>query len=117
MSTAFPLRLLLAAFAGFVNRQQSQVIDYLAEENRVLKEQLGRKRLRLTDDQRRPLAAKGKPLGRRILDRVATAVTPDSILRWHPRLIAAHQTYPHKERVGRPGIMKAIRKLIVRMAT
>ena len=81
MSTTFPLRLLLAAFAGFVNRQQAQVIDYLAEENRVLKEQLGRKRLRLTDDQRRRLAAKGKPLGRRILNRFATIVSPNTILR------------------------------------
>ena len=83
----------------------------------MLKEQLGRKRLRLTDDQRRRLAAKGKPLGRRILNRFATIVTPDSILRWHRRLIAAHHTYPHKERLGRPGIMKVIRELIVRMAT
>ncbi len=117
MSTTFPLRFLLAAFDGFVNRQQAQVIGYLAEENRVLKGQLGRKRLRLTDDQRRRLAAKGKPLGRRMLDRVATIVTPDSILRWHRRLIAAHHTYPHKERLGRPGIMKVIRELIVRMAS
>jgi hypothetical protein len=60
------LQLLLATFAGWVNRQQSQVIDYLIEENRVLKEQLesGGKRLRFTDDQRRRLAAKGKPLGK-----------------------------------------------------
>ena len=117
MSTTFPLRFLLAAFAGFVNRQQAQVIDYLAEENRVLKEQLGKKRPRLTDDQRRRLAVKGKPLGRRLLDKVAGIVTPDTILRWHRKLVAAHHTYPHKGRVGRPGIMKAIRELIVRMAT
>ncbi|MCK5940957.1 MAG: integrase core domain-containing protein [Planctomycetes bacterium] len=56
-------------------------------------------------------------MGRRALDRIATIVTPDTILRWHRRLIAAHHTYPHKGRVGRPGIMKAIRELIVRMAT
>ncbi|MCK5943999.1 MAG: hypothetical protein KAI24_18585, partial [Planctomycetes bacterium] len=117
MSNTFPLRLLLAVFAGLVNRQQAQVIDYLVEENRILKERLGSKRLRLTDDQRRRLAAKGKPLGRRVLDKVAGIVTPDTILRWHRRLIAAHHTYPHKGRSGRPGIMKAIRALIVRMAT
>ena len=72
---------------------------------------------RLTDDQRRRLAAKGKPLGRRLLDKVAGIVTPDTILRWHRKLIAAHHTYPAKKRVGRPGLMKAIRELIVRMAT
>ena len=52
-----------------------------------------------------------------MLDKVATIVTPDTILRWHRRLIAAHHTYPHKKRVGRPGLMKSIRQLIIRMAT
>ncbi|MFT6082120.1 MAG: hypothetical protein ACI8UD_001655 [Planctomycetota bacterium] len=89
----------------------------MLEENRVFRELQGKKRPRLNDDQRRRLAAKGKPLGRRLLDRVAAIVTPDTIMRWHRRQIAEHHTYPHKNRVGRPGIMKAIRELIVRMAT
>ncbi len=110
------LRLLLATFAGWVTRDQAQVIAYLVEENRVLKDQLKGRRLRLTDDQRRRLAAKGKILGRRLLERIATIVTPDTIMRWHKRLIAAKWTYP-TNRVGRPGIMKRIRELIVRMAT
>ena len=46
MPILFPLQLLLATFAGWVNRHQAQAIDYLIEENRVLKEQLGGKRLR-----------------------------------------------------------------------
>ena len=116
MATTFPLKILLATFAGFVHRQQAQAIDFLIEENRVLKEQLRGKPLRLNDDQRRRLAAKGKALGRRVLKRVATIVTPDTILRWHRRLIAAAHTYPHKMRIGRPGLMKAIRELVVRMA-
>ena len=116
MPDFLPLQLLLAAFAGWVNRQQAQVIDYLVEENRVLREQLEGRRLRLTDEQRRRLAAKGKKLGRRVLARIATIVTPDTILRWHHRLIAAKWTYPSK-RAGRPGIMRAIRELVVRMAT
>jgi transposase InsO family protein len=111
------LQLLLSTFAGWVNHQQSQVIDYLIEENRVLKEQLesGGRRVRFTDDQRRRLAAKGKPLGRKVLCQIATIVTPDTILAWHRRLIAAKWTYPRKG-VGRPGVMKDIRELIVRMA-
>ena len=47
------LQLLLATFAGWVNREQAQVVAYLVEENRVLQEQLRRRRLRLTDDQHR----------------------------------------------------------------
>ncbi len=79
MPHLFPLQFLLTTCAGWVHRQQSQAIDYLIEENRVLKEQLGDKRLRLTNDQRRRLAAKGKALGRRLLTQVATIVTPDTI--------------------------------------
>ena len=117
MADAFHLKFLLATFGGWVNRHQAQVIDYQAEVIQVLKEQLGGKRPRLTDDQRRRLAAKGKPLGRRLLAKFATIVTPDTILRWHRKLVAQHHTYPHKNRVGRPGLMKSIRELIVRIAT
>ena len=71
--------------------------------------------MRLTDDQRRCLAAKGQWLGRRVLRHVASIVTPDTILRWHRRLIARKRTFERK-RPGRPGIMKEIASLIVRMA-
>ncbi len=96
-------------------RRQAEVLEYLIEENRVLKEQLKGRRINLSDDQRRRLAAKGKRIGRRLLMQVATIVTPDTILRWHRRLIAAKWTYPSK-RVGRPGLMKEIRALIIRFA-
>jgi hypothetical protein len=61
------------------------------------------------------LAAKGKALGRRVLRQIAIIVTPDTILTWHRILIASRWTYPRK-RVGRPGVMKEIRGLIVQMA-
>jgi hypothetical protein len=117
MVEAIHLQLLLATFAGWVTRQQAQAMAYLIEENRVLKEQLvaGGCSLRLTDDQRRRLAAKGKPLGRKTLSRVATIVTPDTIMAWYRRLIASKWTYP-RTKVGRPGVMKEIRTLIVQMA-
>jgi transposase InsO family protein len=86
------------------------------EENRVLKAQVQGRRLQLTDDQRRRLAAKGRRLGRRLLSQVATIVTPDTILRWHRQLIARKWTFTPR-RPGRPGIMKTISSLIVRMAT
>ena len=78
-------QLLLATFAGWANREQARVIDYLREENRVLKDQLRGRPLRLTDEHRRRLAAKGRALGRRVLSQVATIGTPDTILRWHRR--------------------------------
>ena len=37
MPNLFPLQLLLTTFAGWVNPHQAQAIDYLIEENRVLK--------------------------------------------------------------------------------
>jgi len=52
------------AFAGWVNRFQQDAIEYLKEENRVLREQLGGSRLRFTDVQRRRLAAKARTLCR-----------------------------------------------------
>jgi len=110
------LRLLLVFLAGWINRYQQHVIDYLVDENRVLREQLKGHRLQLNDDQRRRLAAKGHRLGRRLLSRVATIVTPDTILRWHRRLIAEKWSYARK-RPGRPRTMKRIARLIVRMAT
>jgi len=113
---SLPLRLLLATLAGWVNRHQQHVIDYLVEENRALREQLRGRRIQLTDEQRRRLATKGQRLGRRVLQQVATIVTPDTILRWYRRLIAQKWTSDCR-RPGRPGLMKEIAALIVRMAT
>ena len=81
-----PLAFVVLLFAGWVNRQQQAVIDYLLEENRVLRAAHGPRRLRLTDDQRRRLAAKGKVLGRRRLAGIVGIVTPDTILRWYRAL-------------------------------
>jgi hypothetical protein len=110
-----PFQFFLAALAGWLNRQQQDVIAYLVEENRVLRVQLRGRRLRLTDGQRRRLAARGRRLGREVLSHVATIVTPDTILRCHQQLIARKWTYAHR-RPGRPGVIREIRRLIVRMA-
>jgi hypothetical protein len=111
-----PLRTLILTFTGWLSRHQAEVIEYLVEENRVLKEQMQGKALRLNDDQRRRLGAKAKVLDRKTLDRIATIVTPDTLLRWHRQLIALKWTYERKG-PGRPAVMKVIRELIVRMAT
>src|SRR2546421_12383033 len=84
------LHVLIAMVAGWIQRHQPQVIAYLEEENRVLKAQLGPQRLRLTDTERRRLAALAYPLGRKRLKELATLATPDTFMRWYHRLI------PHK---------------------
>jgi putative transposase len=83
-----PFRLLLVSLAGWLNQHQQDVIDYLQEENRVLREQLSGKRLRFNDDQRRRLAVRAKKLGGRMLEELTTIVRPATLLAWHRRLIA-----------------------------
>ena len=99
-----------------MNQRQLQIIDYLREENRVLREQLGARRLRLNDDQRRRLAAKAKGLGRKILAQVATLVTPETLLAWHRKLIAQKYDGSGKRAPGRPRTAGVIEALVVRMA-
>ncbi len=81
LAETYPIQVLLMTLSGLVNRHQADVIGYLVEENRVLKEQMKGRKLRLNDDQRRRLAAKAKALGRKTLDKVATIVTPDTLMR------------------------------------
>src|SRR4051812_33647679 len=111
-----PLRFLLVALAGWINQQQREVIDYLQTENRVLREQLGSRRLRFTDDQRIRLAAKAKCVGRRVLQQLATVVSPDTLLAWHRHLIARKYDGHQRRGPGRPPTTAAIRQLVVRMA-
>ena len=110
------LQFLVLTFAGWVNRHQDDLIAYLREENRVLREHLGPRPLRRTDAQRRRLAVRGQKLGRRVLMQVAGIVTPDPILRWYRRLIA--QTYDGSARRGRgrPMTRRDVAARVVRMA-
>ena len=77
--TLDPVRFLLIAVAGWMNQRQQHAIEYLREENRILRAQLGSRRLRFSDDQRRSLAAKARLLGRKMLAEMAAIVTPDNL--------------------------------------
>jgi putative transposase len=68
-----PFQLVLLMFAGWVNRHQLDVIEYLQEENRVLKERLGGRRLCFTDAERCRLARKAQSLGRKVLSELETS--------------------------------------------
>jgi len=111
------LQVLIAMIAGWLQRHQQQVIAYLQEENRVLKAQLGDRRLRLTDTERRWLAALAHPLGRQRLKEMATIATPDTLLRWYKRLIAQKFDGSQQRRqLGRPRVEEEVEQLVGRMA-
>jgi hypothetical protein len=80
-----PFGLLLVSIAGRLGQQQRDAIDYLREENRVLREQLGDKRLGLNDDQRRRLAAKAKTLGavREYLEEACGEIFEEQLNDWY----------------------------------
>jgi len=84
--------------AGWVHRHQLIVIEFLQAENRLLKDRLRGKRIR------------------KALLELDTVVSPDTLLRWHRRLIAEKWNFVHRRGPGRPGIMQKISALIVRMA-
>jgi transposase InsO family protein len=102
--------------SGWVHRQQLIVIEYLQTENRLLKERLRGKRIRFTDAERALLARKARAVGRKTLLKLETFVTPDTLMRWHRRLVAQKWDYSKRRGPGRPGIMREISELVVRMA-
>ena len=108
-------RFLLLCLAGWVRRDQRAVIDFLLTQTEALMEQRGRRRLRLTDDQRRRLAVKAKAVGRKRLRELCTVVTPDTLLRWHRRLVARKFT-AEQCRSGRPPKPTELRGRVLRIA-
>ena len=109
------VQMLLLTVTSWLDRRERAVLAYLIEENRVLRQQVGGRRLRLTDDDRRKLAARAHRLGRQMLRELATIVTPDTLLRWHRQLIARKWTYA-KQSQTRRRVVAEIRQLVRRMA-
>ena len=107
---------LLTYVSGLVNEELLLQLEYLAAENRILRAQL-QNRLRLTNDQRSTLAEIGKRLGRKGLEKVATAAKPETILGWFRKLVAQkfdgsqYRSYP-----GGPATSSEVVNLIVRLA-
>ena len=88
MTSRLPLQFFIAMCASFLQRRQQTLIEYLIEENLVLRKKLGPTRLSFTDAERRRLAVKAKSLGRNMLCKYATIAHPDTLLRWYQKLIA-----------------------------
>jgi len=117
MGSAPPLvTFLLMAVSGWVYRRQLIVIEFLQAENRLLKQRLRGKRVRFTDAERVLLARKAKVIGRKALLELDTLVSPDTLMRWHRRLVAEKWNFAHRRGPGRPDIMREFEALIVRMA-
>ena len=117
MGSAPPLlAFLLMTVSGWVYRHQLIVIEFLQAENPLLKARLRGKRIRFTDAERALLARKAKAVGRKTLLKLDTVVSPDTLMRWHRRLVAQKWNFAHRRSPGRPGIMREISALIVRMA-
>jgi hypothetical protein len=107
---------MLAYITGSVDEELVLRNEYLAAENRILRDQI-KGRLKLTDGERRTLAEIGKKLGRRVLEEVANIVKPETILAWHRRLVAKKfDGSKNREYPGRPRIDKEVEGLIVRFA-
>src|SRR5690242_16210220 len=111
-----PFSFLTLSIAGWMSQRQQRVIEYLIEENRVLREQIGNQRMRFRDNQRRRLAARAKKLGRKLLSQLATIVTPDPLLAWHRKLIAKKYDGSAYRTPGRPRTPIVITTLVIRMA-
>jgi putative transposase len=112
----YRLQFLLVALAGWINRHQQDVIEYLKEENRIQRELLGGRRPRFSDDQRRRLAAKAKALGRSALRSLDSIVTPDTLLRWYRQLIARKYDGSKRRGSGRPRIWRSLTELVLQLA-
>ena len=108
------LQMVLGVLTGWLERREREAIAYLIEENRILRRQLGTRRLRLTDDDRRRLAARAYRVGRAVLREMAAIATPDTLLRWYRRLSARKWTYAPQP--SRRTVLVEIRRLVLRMA-
>jgi len=117
MTLPLPVQFLAAWIGVWLGRYQQELIEYQREEIRHLREQLGGRRIRFTDAQRRRLAILGHKLGGKGLREVATLATPDTILRWYRELVAQKYDGHAKRNPGRPRTGAEIVQLLVRMAT
>jgi putative transposase len=93
------------------DRAKELEILVLRHEVSILRRQVGQARFEPHD--RLLLAALSRLLPRRCWN--VFLVRPETLLRWHRRLVAGRWTYPHR-RPGRPPIGGEVRELILRLA-
>jgi putative transposase len=111
-----PWQLVLIGVAGWMNRKQQQLIDYLLEENRVLRQQLGKQRLSLSEAQKKRLARKAKAVGLRRLKEIASAATPQALMNWYRTLIRGKYDGSRHKGPGRPSTAAEVKELVMCLA-
>jgi len=113
-----PWKFIMVALAGWMNRQQQDAIAYLKEENRILREKLGHRRIILNNSQKRRLARAAAKLGRDALREVGTLFSPDTLLRWHRWLVARkYDGSTYRGKTGpEPTKTKMVLDLVLRFA-
>jgi putative transposase len=109
------IRFVLAAVVVLVRGDTSRHAELLVlrHEIAVLRRQV--KRVRYEPADRMWLSALARLIPRRRWAQVF-GVTPDTLLRWHRRLVARRWTYPSHARAGRPRTRASITRLVVVMA-
>ncbi len=116
-----PYTMLLMMLAGWINRQQQEAINYLMEENKILKHELlkatGKKRIILNDKQRRRLAILAKRVRRKMLFDISCVFSPDTVLAWYRKLVAAkYDGSKSRSKYGRRTIPDEVRQQIIDIA-
>ena len=116
MEIAHVLEKLLSNVTGSIDEELRLRNEYLVTENRILRSKI-EGQLQLKDEERRQLATIGKKLGQRALEAIATIVKPDTILRWHAKLVARKfDGSSYHRTVGRPPLSPEIEAQIPRFA-
>ncbi len=108
-------QVLVCMLAGWLNRQQQDVIEYQREEISVLLEQNGGKPKAFTDSQRRRLTAKAAAIGRKELEELAQLARPDTLRKWFRMLVKEKWTFDSGNRKGRPPINPETEELIIKL--
>lgn len=93
------------------DRSKELEIVVLRHQLSILRRQTARPRLASRD--RLVLSALSRVLPRRSWH--SFFVTPETLLRWHKRIVARRWTYPHRQ-PGRPPLDQTVRELILRLA-
>src|SRR5262245_49451050 len=93
------LQMVLIVLTGWLERRERSALAFLIEENRLLQRQLGGRRLRFTDDDRRRLAGLAHRVVRATLREIATIVTPDTLRRCIGNSLCGNGRVPHARAV------------------
>ena len=114
------LQFLIALIAYAINERMARRVDYLREEVLVLKEALaaatGTTRIKLSAEQRRRLALKGKELTAEERRACCQIVRPETILAWFRQRAAQKYDSSKARKAGRARKTADVRELVVELA-